>query len=85
MKIYTVQKGSAGIDGFSAASASGLKWARSVLVRVRAASLNFRDLAIVSGKYMRGPLLKDTIPLSDGAGEVAAVGSKSRSSPSATA
>ena len=29
MKIYTVQKGSAGIDGFSAASASGLKWARS--------------------------------------------------------
>jgi NADPH:quinone reductase-like Zn-dependent oxidoreductase len=36
--------------------------------------LNFRDLAIVSGKYMRGPLTRDTIPLSDGAGEVAAVG-----------
>ena len=76
MKIYTVQKGSAGIDGFSAASASGLKWAAAG-ARARASGiLEFRDLAIVSGKYMRGPLLKDTIPLSDGAGEVAAVGSQ---------
>jgi NADPH:quinone reductase-like Zn-dependent oxidoreductase len=42
---------------------------------MRAASLNFRDLAIVAGKYFRGPLSHDTIPLSDGAGEVVAVGS----------
>jgi NADPH:quinone reductase-like Zn-dependent oxidoreductase len=41
---------------------------------MRAASLNFRDLAIIAGKYFRGPLTADTIPLSDGAGEVAAVG-----------
>lgn len=41
---------------------------------MRAASLNFRDLAIVAGKYFRGPLTQDTIPLSDGAGEVEAVG-----------
>ena len=41
---------------------------------MRAASLNFRDLAIITGKYIRGPLTQDTIPLSDGAGEVAAVG-----------
>ena len=41
---------------------------------MRAASLNFRDLAIIAGKYFRGPLTQDTIPLSDGAGEVAAVG-----------
>jgi NADPH:quinone reductase-like Zn-dependent oxidoreductase len=41
---------------------------------MRAASLNFRDLAIIAGKYFRGPLTEDTIPLSDGAGEVAAVG-----------
>jgi NADPH:quinone reductase-like Zn-dependent oxidoreductase len=45
-----------------------------VRVRMRAASLNFRDLAIIAGKYFRGPLEHDTIPLSDGAGEVAAVG-----------
>jgi NADPH:quinone reductase-like Zn-dependent oxidoreductase len=45
-----------------------------VLVKMRAASLNFRDLAIVAGKYFRGPVERDTIPLSDGAGEVAEVG-----------
>jgi NADPH:quinone reductase-like Zn-dependent oxidoreductase len=41
---------------------------------MRAASLNFRDLAIVAGKYFRGPVERDTIPLSDGAGEVEGVG-----------
>src|SRR5207248_1590678 len=44
------------------------------LVRIRAAALNFRDLAIVNGKYIGGSVLNDTIPLSDGAGEVAAIG-----------
>ena len=52
---------------------------------MRAASLNFRDLAILNGKYFRGPLTQDTIPLSDGAGEVAAVGAASRSSRQAIA
>src|SRR5215813_7205137 len=45
-----------------------------VLVRVRAASLNYRDQAVAVGTYFGGPLTRDTIPLSDGAGEVAAVG-----------
>ena len=45
-----------------------------VLVRVHAASLNFRDLAILSGQYPGGVLQRDTVPLSDGAGEIAAVG-----------
>ena len=44
-----------------------------VLVRVRAASLNYRDQAIATGTYM-GSGGRDIIPLSDGAGEVAAVG-----------
>src|SRR5262249_41114367 len=44
------------------------------LVRMRAASLNFRDLAIMSGKYVGGAVTRDTIPMSDGAGEVVAVG-----------
>ena len=44
-----------------------------LLVRLKAASLNYRDLALVRGDYgsgMRYPF----IPLSDGAGEVVAVG-----------
>ena len=44
-----------------------------VLVRVRANSLNYRDLLIARGQYMRNPR-SGVIPLSDGAGEVAAVG-----------
>jgi NADPH:quinone reductase-like Zn-dependent oxidoreductase len=45
-----------------------------VLVRVHAASLNYRDLLIVQGKYGRGPLRLPLVPLSDAAGEVVEVG-----------
>ena len=45
-----------------------------VLVRVHNASLNYRDQAVVTGKYFGGAVQRDTIPLSDGAGEVEAVG-----------
>src|SRR5205814_9284962 len=45
-----------------------------VLVRVRAASLNRRDAAIADGSYFGQPVQRETIPLSDCAGEVAAVG-----------
>jgi NADPH:quinone reductase-like Zn-dependent oxidoreductase len=41
-----------------------------VLVRVRAASLNYRDLAIIRGQYGLSALPPDLVPLSDGAGEV---------------
>lgn len=44
-----------------------------VLVRIRAASLNFRDLLVVQGLYPT-PLIEDLVPLSDGAGEVVALG-----------
>ncbi len=44
-----------------------------VRVRPRAASLNYRDLMIARGVY-GGPLKEDLVPLSDGAGEVVAVG-----------
>jgi NADPH:quinone reductase-like Zn-dependent oxidoreductase len=43
------------------------------LVRVHAVSLNYRDLLIAEGKYMRG-LKLPLIPFSDGAGEVADIG-----------
>ena len=47
---------------------------RQVLVRMRAASFNWRDMMILKGGYMRGiPLPR--IPLSDGAGEIVEVGS----------
>jgi NADPH:quinone reductase-like Zn-dependent oxidoreductase len=45
-----------------------------VLVRVRAASLNYRDQAVITGNYFGGTVQHDTIPLSDGAGEVVSVG-----------
>ncbi len=43
-----------------------------VLVRVRASSLNFHDFAVVAGMI---PVPDGRIPMSDGAGEVTAVGS----------
>lgn len=43
-----------------------------VLVRVRATSLNYRDLMVADGRYGKANL--PLIPLSDGAGEIAAVG-----------
>ncbi len=47
--------------------------AGEILVRFRAASLNYRDLLMVKGAY--NPKLKlPLVPFSDGAGEVAAVG-----------
>ena len=46
-----------------------------VLVRLRAASLNFRDTLTVVGGYGSRQKRERLIPLSDGAGDVAAVGS----------
>lgn len=45
-----------------------------VLVRIKAASLNYRDLVVIRGQYDRNPQ-KGRVPLSDGAGEVISVGS----------
>jgi NADPH:quinone reductase-like Zn-dependent oxidoreductase len=45
-----------------------------VLVRVRACSLNFRELMILVLGYYPLPIRPDVVPVSDGAGEVAAIG-----------
>ena len=45
-----------------------------VVVRIRACSLNHRDLNIVGGGYTSVRLKPHAIPLSDGAGEIVAVG-----------
>ncbi len=48
--------------------------ADEVLVKMKACSLNFRDLLIPQGGYVRNDV-RPIIPVSDGAGEVIAVGS----------
>ena len=45
---------------------------RQVLVKIRATSLNYRDLMIVNNRY--GQVKLPLVPLSDGAGEIVAVG-----------
>ena len=51
-----------------------LPGAGQVVVRIRACSLNHRDLNIISGNYSSVAIKPEAIPLSDGAGEVTAVG-----------
>jgi NADPH:quinone reductase-like Zn-dependent oxidoreductase len=45
-----------------------------VLIAPKAWSINYRDFAVAAGKYFGGVLKQPTVPLSDGAGEVLAVG-----------
>ena len=76
MKVYEVQKGATSVEGLLAAERPDPKpGSREVLIRVRATSLNYRDQMVVTGNYFGGPVTRNLIPLSDGAGEVAAVGS----------
>ncbi len=62
------------IDGIVLRSTEDLRpGRREVLMRVRASALNYRDLMVLKGTG-RGPSRLGVIPLSDGAGEVAAIG-----------
>ncbi len=75
MRVYEICQGKTGPQALRMVNREEPEpGAGQVLVRMRAASLNFRDLAILNGKYIGGPLQRDTVPLSDGAGEVVAVG-----------
>lgn len=47
-----------------------------VRVRVRAVSLNYRDLMVVGGRYAHGGVRDGLVPCSDGAGEVVEVGAR---------
>lgn len=74
MKAYELQPGATGLDGLRQNERHEPQpGPREVLIRLRAASLNYRDHMIVTGRYFT-PVSRPTIPLSDGAGEVAAVG-----------
>ena len=72
MKAYEIQE--FGIDKLALVDRDTPETGpNEVLVRMRAASLNYRDVMVVSGTY--NPRMKlPAIPFSDGAGEVVAVG-----------
>ena len=74
MRAYQIPKGGAGIELVVEVERPNPKPGhRQVLVKVKACSLNFRDLGIVRGTY-RVPVRENVIPLSDGAGEVVEIG-----------
>jgi NADPH:quinone reductase-like Zn-dependent oxidoreductase len=74
MKVYEIPKGATKVEELRKGERPDPKPGPSdVLVRIRAAALNYRDHAIITGKY-RYNFDRDTIPCSDGAGEVVAIG-----------
>lgn len=74
MKVYEVKKGSTSLEGLHRAERPEPQpGPREVLIRVHATSLNYRDHMVVTGRYFSA-VERDTIPLSDGAGEVVATG-----------
>jgi NADPH:quinone reductase-like Zn-dependent oxidoreductase len=76
MKSWQLAKGATSLDDLHLIeTAKPEAGPGEVLIRVRACSLNFRDQLIPQGLYMGGTVDRDITPLSDGAGEVEAVGS----------
>jgi len=74
MRSWIIPK-PAGIDSLKLVErADPAPGAGQVLVRVRATSLNYRDLLTIEAQYARSAPKPDLVPLSDGAGEVVAVG-----------
>jgi NADPH:quinone reductase-like Zn-dependent oxidoreductase len=75
MKAYVMRKGSQSLDSLQQVQLDAPRpGPRQVLVRVHATSLNYRDQAVVTGQYFGGVVQRDTIPLSDGAGEIVEIG-----------
>jgi len=75
MKAYVIKAGSTSFAGLvQQERAVPTPGSGEILVRMHAASLNYRDLAVPMGVYIGGPVPGDILPLSDGAGEVVATG-----------
>ncbi len=75
MRTYLLVKGTTGPRDLKFATVPDPKpGAREILVRMRAASLNYRDQVIARDAYMGTKMDGDTVPLSDGAGEVIEIG-----------
>jgi NADPH:quinone reductase-like Zn-dependent oxidoreductase len=77
MKAWVLRKNDIRLDGIQL-----VEWPdpepgpREVLIAVRAASLNYRDVLIVTNNYGTAPVEDDLVLLSDAAGEVVAVGAE---------
>jgi NADPH:quinone reductase-like Zn-dependent oxidoreductase len=78
MRCYQVEK-FGGFDGLVARERAEPQAGPSeVLIRVAASSINYRDIALIEGHY-GGPLPPPGfIPLSDGSGDIVAVGARVR-------
>lgn len=75
MKAFIIKAGSTSFEGLvQSERPMPTPAAGEILVEMRAASLNFRDLLVPLGRYFGGPVPQDLVPLSDGAGEVVALG-----------
>src|SRR5271156_7183113 len=74
MKLFEIE--AFGLDHLKRAERPALEpGAGEVTIRLRAVSLNYRDLLVVQGKYNPRMSLP-RVPLSDGAGEVVSVGAE---------
>lgn len=75
MRVYEIVAGSTSFDGLQRATRPDpTPQPHQILVKIQAASLNYRDLMVARGQYFGGPVTANTVPLSDGCGQVVAVG-----------
>jgi NADPH:quinone reductase-like Zn-dependent oxidoreductase len=74
MKAYEIHNNKSGLDALTLVERPQPQpKAGQVLVKMKAVSLNYRDLLVAKGAYNSKPF-KPIVPLSDGAGEVVALG-----------
>lgn len=75
MKAFVIKAGSTSFEGLvQEERPHPTPGPDEILVRMQAASLNFRDLMVARGHYFNGPVRHDVVALSDGAGEVIETG-----------
>lgn len=75
MRAWQLPAGSDGFDKLYLESLPDLQpGPGEVVIAPKAWSINYRDFAVAAGKYFGGVLTEPAVPLSDGAGDVLAVG-----------
>ncbi len=74
MRLYRLPKAETIDDLTLAEAAAPVPGRGQVLLRMHAWSLNYRDLMVATGRYGASGTAPGLVPLSDGAGEVIAVG-----------